>query len=231
MPVEREKKAASVKKMEAYPYSQAADPFGQKSYPWADSVFNSLSNRERIGQLFMVAAYSNRDEKHYREIDSLVEKYSIGGLIFMQGGPQRQVNLTNRWQKKARVPLMLSMDAEWGLAMRLDSVTRFPKQMTLGALPNDSLVYEVGKEIALSCKRIGMQVNFGPVADVNNNPANPVINMRSFGERRELVASRAIAYMRGMQDQQARQTRGLRHSNRRVIAAVINKHDFGAVQA
>ncbi|MES2627464.1 MAG: glycoside hydrolase family 3 N-terminal domain-containing protein, partial [Bacteroidota bacterium] len=186
---------------ETYRYSGDADPFAPRRSPWTDSVMSSLSPRERIGQLFMVAAYSNRDEKHYRQIDSLVAVYGIGGLIFMQGGPVRQANLTNRWQSIARVPLMLSMDAEWGLAMRLDSVSRFPKQMTLGALPSDTLVYQMGREIALQCQRIGMQVNFAPVADVNNNPANPVINMRSFGEGKELVTRRAIAYMRGMQDQ------------------------------
>ncbi len=186
---------------EPYRYSASADPYGQSSYPWTDSVMNSLTPQERIGQLFMVSAYSNGDEKHFKKIDSLVTQYGIGGLIFMQGGPVRQASLTNRWQQMARVPLLLSMDAEWGLAMRLDSVIRFPKQMTMGALPSDSLVYQVGKEIALQFKRIGMQVNFGPVADVNNNPANPVINMRSFGENKELVTQRAIAYMRGMQDE------------------------------
>lgn len=194
-------KVGPAKEVDTFSYVADADPFARSKYPWADSVFNSLTPRERLGQLFMVAAYSNRNEEHFREIDSLVYKYSIGGLIFMQGGPVRQANLTNRWQRMSRVPLMLSMDAEWGLAMRLDSVSRFPKQMTLGALGNDSLIYEMGREIALQCKRIGMQVNFAPVADVNNNPSNPVINMRSFGENKELVTRKAIAYMRGMQDQ------------------------------
>ncbi len=199
-PVQR-KPIPTAKPYQTFSYSADADPFAQRSYPWTDSIMQTLTPRERIGQLFMVAAYSNRDEKHFRQIDSLVATYGIGGLIFMQGGPVRQANLTNRWQKMAHVPLLLSMDAEWGLAMRLDSVSRFPKQMTLGALPSDSLVYKMGREIALQCKRIGMQVNFAPVADVNNNPANPVINMRSFGEGKELVTQRAIAYMRGMQDE------------------------------
>jgi beta-N-acetylhexosaminidase len=193
-------KPAAPKSTAAYPYSAMADPFARKTYNWADSVFRTLTPRERIGQLFMVGAYSNGDEKHFRHIDSLVQKYHIGGLIFMQGGPVRQAILTNRWQSMANVPLMLSMDAEWGLGMRLDSVPKFPKQMALGALPDDSLIYLMGAEIARECRRIGMQVNFAPVVDVNNNPSNPVINMRSFGEDKKQVTRRALAYMRGMQD-------------------------------
>jgi beta-N-acetylhexosaminidase len=119
----------------------------------------------------------------------------------MQGGPMRQAKLTNYFQKLSKTPLMISIDGEWGLAMRLDSTPQFPRQMTLGAIQNDSLIYEMGKEIALECKRLGIQVNFAPVADVNNNPNNPVISMRSFGEDKYLVARKAEMYMRGMQDQ------------------------------
>lgn len=172
----------------------------ENNYPWADSMFAALSSDERIAQLFMVAAYSNKDQAHVNEISKLVKDYHIGGLIFFQGGPSREAILTNNYQKLAKVPLMISIDGEWGLAMRLDSTISFPKQMTLGAIQNDSLIYYMGKEIALQCKRIGIHVNLAPVVDVNNNPNNPVINYRSFGENKYNVARKGIMYMKGMQD-------------------------------
>ncbi len=168
---------------------------------WVDSVFNSLSPNQRLGQLFMVAAYSNRDMKHVKEIRELINNYYIGGLIWMQGGPVKQGKLANYYQSIAKTPLMYSIDGEWGLAMRLDSTPRYPKQMTLGAIQNDSLIYLMGKQIAKECKRIGIHVNFAPVADVNNNPLNPVIGMRSFGENKFKVAQKAYMYMAGMQDE------------------------------
>ncbi|MDC3338138.1 serine hydrolase [Flavobacteriales bacterium] len=167
---------------------------------WADSVIRKMSLEEKIGQLFMVAAYSNRDEQHRKEITNLIEKHHIGGLIFFQGGPARQIDLTNFYQSKSKVPLMIGIDAEWGLKMRLDSTFKFPKQMTLGAMQEDTLVYHMGKEIANHCKRIGVHVNFAPVLDVNNNPNNPVINYRSFGENRENVSRKGIQYLKGLQD-------------------------------
>ncbi|SDM32887.1 beta-glucosidase [Catalinimonas alkaloidigena] len=167
---------------------------------WVDSVFNSLTPDERIAQLIMVAAYSNRDEAHAQEIEKLVTEQKIGGLVFFQGGPVRQAALTNRYQAKADVPLLVAIDGEWGLGMRLDSTIRFPYQMTLGALADDSLIYQMGREVAREARRMGIHVNFAPVADVNNNPNNPVINYRSFGSDRENVAQKSIAYMRGMQD-------------------------------
>lgn len=168
---------------------------------WADSVFNSLSPDERLGQLFMVAAYSNKDLKHVKEIRDLIVDYRIGGLIWMQGGPVAQGKLANYYQTLAKTPLLYSMDAEWGLAMRLDSTIRYPKQMTLGAIQNDSLIYYMGKQIARECKRLGVHVNFAPVADVNNNPLNPVIGNRSFGENKYKVAKKAYMYMQGLQDE------------------------------
>jgi len=175
-------------------------PFWQIESKWVDSVFNSLSPNERIAQLFMVAAYSNKDNKHVREIRELIEKYNIGGLIFMQGGPVREAKLTNYYQTRAKTPLMISIDGEWGLAMRLDSTPQYPKQMTLGAILNDSLIYLMGKQIASECKLMGIHVNFAPDIDINNNPNNPVISMRSFGENKFAVARKAEMYMNGMQD-------------------------------
>jgi beta-N-acetylhexosaminidase len=169
---------------------------------WVDSLLQSLSEEEVLGQLFMVAAYSNRDATHVKEIEELITKYNIGGIIFFQGGPVRQAILTNKYQAEAKVPLFIAMDAEWGLNMRLDSTISYPKQMTLGAISDDENIYLMGKEIGRQCKRLGVQINFAPVVDINSNPANPVIGMRSFGENKERVANKGVAYMKGMQDMQ-----------------------------
>ena len=167
---------------------------------WVDSVYNSLTQRERIGQLFMVAAYSNKDEAHVRSVEKLIQDYKIGGLIFFQGGPGRQINILNRLQKAANVPLLIGFDGEWGLGMRLDSTYSYPRQMTLGAIQDDKLIYQMGEQIAEQCSRVGIHVNFAPVVDINVNPKNPVIGMRSFGENKEKVATKGSLYMQGMQD-------------------------------
>lgn len=170
------------------------------SNTWVNRQLKSMSLNEKIGQLFMVAAYSNRGESHKKELEKLVSKHGIGGLIFFQGGPVRQAELTNQFQEKAKVPLMIAMDAEWGLDMRLDSTIGYPRQMALGAIKNNDVIYEMGAALAKQCRRLGVHVNFAPVIDVNNNPKNPVINSRSFGENKVLVAQKGIAYMKGMQD-------------------------------
>ncbi|MGB0424856.1 MAG: glycoside hydrolase family 3 protein, partial [Flavobacteriales bacterium] len=175
-------------------------PYLSEGSPWADSVLVNLSLEEKIGQLFMVAAYSNRDEQHSLEIEQLIKENHIGGLIFMQGGPIRQANLTNRYQKASKTPLLMAMDAEWGLAMRLDSTIKYPRQMSLGAAGSEELAYSYGKEMARQLKRLGVHVSFAPVVDVNNNAKNPVIGSRSFGEDRELVSDLGIACMKGLQD-------------------------------
>jgi beta-N-acetylhexosaminidase len=167
---------------------------------WVDSVFNSMTFEDRLGQLFMVAAYSNKDQRHKDELTRLIREQKLGGLIFFQGGPARQAYLTNHFQSVSDVPLFIAMDAEWGPGMRLDSVLQFPKQMTLGASPNDQLIYQMGGEIARQFKEMGMHINFAPVVDVNSNPDNPVIGYRSFGEEKHLVSRKSVAYMKGMQD-------------------------------
>jgi beta-glucosidase-like glycosyl hydrolase/CubicO group peptidase (beta-lactamase class C family) len=182
------------------PAGKQDPPFYSSNTRWADSVFKALTPEERIAQLFMVAAYSNKDKTHVAEIKELVDKYKIGGLIFFQGGPIRQAMQTNCYQSCSKVPLFVAIDAEWGLAMRLDSTTKFPRQMTLGAIQNEKLIYEMGAEIARQCKRLGMQINFAPVVDINNNPLNPVISNRSFGEDKYNVTRKALMYMKGMQD-------------------------------
>jgi beta-N-acetylhexosaminidase len=170
--------------------------------PWVDSLMRTLTPRQRVAQLFMVAAYSNKPAIYQDSISTLIKNYGIGGLIFFQGGPVRQARLLNRFQAQSPVPLLVAMDGEWGAGMRLDSVLRFPYQMSLGAVPaaDSALIYDMGREVARQFRRLGMQVNFAPVVDVNNNPANPVIGFRAWGENPAAVARLSRQYMRGMQD-------------------------------
>lgn len=189
------------KQSQAYNVDQGSsrvDTIKQKV--WVDSVLNGLTLRERIAQLFMVAAFSNKDQKHFDEITSLVLNEKIGGLCFFQGGPVRQAILTNKYQSIAKVPLLISIDAEWGLGMRLDSTFSYPRQMTLGATSDPELVYQMASDIAHQLKRMGIHLNFAPVIDINSNPLNPVINSRSFGENKKMIAQNGLAYMRGLQD-------------------------------
>ena len=184
----------------------SAITFGQKKSNlaqevWVDSVYNQLSFNERVGQLFMVAAYSNKDEAHNKSVEKLVEENKIGGLIFFQGGPVRQAKLTNRYQSKAKVPLFIGIDAEWGLSMRLDSTYRYPWNMTLGAIQDMKLIEKTGNQMGKQSKRMGIHFNFAPVVDINTNPKNPIIGNRSFGETKEIVALRASALMIGLQNE------------------------------
>jgi len=174
--------------------------FLQEEGPWIDSVINSLTLEEKIAQLIMYPVYTKGGEKELKKIEALVDNYNIGGIIYMQGGPIRQVNAHNRLMAKSKTPLLTSIDGEWGVRMRLDSVVRFPRQMLLGAIQHDSLIYEMGKEIAKQCSLTGVHINFAPVVDINVNANNPVINSRSFGEIKEEVAKKSLAYMKGMQD-------------------------------
>ncbi|MFM9028820.1 MAG: glycoside hydrolase family 3 protein, partial [Bacteroidota bacterium] len=178
-----------------------APPFiNSKSERWADSMLSALSQEEKIAQLIMVAAWSNKDSAHIKEVESLINDWHIGGLIFFQGGPVRQALLTNHYQSISKTPLLIGIDGEWGVSMRLDSTIRYPRQMTLAANPDDSAVYRMGRQIARECKRLGVHINFAPVADINSNPENPVIGSRSFGDDRENVTLRSLMYMKGMQD-------------------------------
>jgi beta-glucosidase-like glycosyl hydrolase/CubicO group peptidase (beta-lactamase class C family) len=172
--------------------------FKEKQWFWADSVLATLSLKEKIGQLFMISTYSNRNESHYAETERLIKQYHVGGLIFFQGDPVTQAKLTNRYQEVSTVPLMIGMDAEWGLGMRLDNTMSFPKQITLGAIKDNDIIEKMGYEIGRQCKRLGVHINFAPVADVNTNPDNPVINYRSFGESPSRVGNNARAYARGL---------------------------------
>ncbi|HEV7350796.1 glycoside hydrolase family 3 N-terminal domain-containing protein [Telluribacter sp.] len=175
---------------------------------WVDSVFATLTPDERIAQLIMVAATSDtrralidttRSNPAY--VAKLIRENKIGGVVFFQGGPVPQARLTNYFQSISKVPLLVAMDAEWGLAMRIDSTVRYPYQITMGAMQgHDNLIYDMGAQLARQARRLGVHINFAPVADVNNNPNNPVIGFRSFGENKYRVAEKAVAYMKGMQD-------------------------------
>lgn len=167
---------------------------------WVNNVYNDLTLEEKIGQLFMIAAYSGTSKQNDTFIAKLIEQYHIGGLIFMQGTPAAQATQTNRFQRMSKVPLMIGMDAEWGLGMRLTGVRNFPRQMMLGATKDSNLVYSLGSLVAEQCKIMGVHFNFAPVVDINNNPQNPVINFRSFGEDKYLVTKLGLAYMHGMQN-------------------------------
>ncbi|MFN8353507.1 MAG: glycoside hydrolase family 3 N-terminal domain-containing protein [Spirosomataceae bacterium] len=166
---------------------------------WADSILNTLTDEQKIGQLFMVSAYSSGVEMNASRIEKLINEYNIGGVIYFKGDPVAQANLTNRYQSISKVPLLIGADAEWGLGMRLGSVMDLPRHMTTGAITDLRLSYELGVEIAKQLKRVGVHVNFGPVADVNSNPNNPIIGQRSFGESPENVARKGIAFIKGMQ--------------------------------
>ena len=191
---------------------QTTPPFLQNpNQRWVDSVFNSLTADERIAQLIMVAAhgYPNNPKRviidttftNPRVVAQYIRDYKVGGVIFFQGGPVQQAQLTNYYQSISKVPLLVAMDSEWGLAMRLDSAVRFPYQMTLGAIQgNDELIYKMGKLLAAQKRRMGVHINFAPSVDVNNNANNPVINFRSFGENPQKVYEKGYAYMKGMQD-------------------------------
>ncbi len=167
---------------------------------WVDSILDTLTIEEKIGQLIMVAAYSNNNEKNEKEVTSLIRNQKIGGLVFFQGSPAKQAQLTNYYQSISGTPLLIGMDAENGPAMRLDSTIRYPSQMMLGALGDERLIFDMGIQIAQQLKRLGVHLNFAPVVDVNNNPANPVINRRSFGEEIVSVSRKALFYMIGLEN-------------------------------
>jgi len=168
---------------------------------WVDSVYNAMSTEQKVGQLFMVRAYSKSDNADVKSIEQKIKDYHIGGICFFQGDPTHQASLVNKYQTKSKTPLLIAIDGEWGLGMRYkEKAISFPRQLMLGAIQDNNMIYEMGREVASHLKRIGIHVNFAPVVDVNNNPKNPVINDRSFGEDKYNVIAKSYAYMKGMQD-------------------------------
>jgi beta-glucosidase-like glycosyl hydrolase/CubicO group peptidase (beta-lactamase class C family) len=179
--------------------SQVSTKINVAEQHWVDSVYNALTPQQRVGQLFILRANSDIDSLEIRQLVSLIKDYNIGGLCFFKGGPVRQAILTNYYQRLAQTPLLISMDAEWGLGMRLDSTISFARQMTMGAIRDEKLITEYGLAIAAQLRRMGVHMSFSPVADINSNPANPVINIRSFGEHKQDVARKSVLYMKALQ--------------------------------
>jgi beta-glucosidase-like glycosyl hydrolase/CubicO group peptidase (beta-lactamase class C family) len=173
----------------------------KRSYPWVDSVMTTLTLDEKISQLMTIAVWTQRDSNYLMELERLIRDCRVGGIMFMKGTPHKEAVLTNRYQAVSKVPILVSIDGEWGLNMRLDSTPVFPRQMILGAANNLELTQQMGAEIGKHCKRMGIHLNFAPDIDINNNPANPVINDRSFGENKYIVARHGVAFTKGMQDQ------------------------------
>ncbi|MDE5638858.1 MAG: beta-N-acetylhexosaminidase, partial [Odoribacter sp.] len=164
---------------------------------WTEETLHAMTLDEKIGQLFMIAVYSNKDKEYQEKIESIIRKYHIGGLIFFQGDPVKQIGLVNACQKISKYPLLIGIDAENGLGWRLETAMEFPKMLINGAVTDDSLIYRLGQAIAHHCRETGVHINFAPVADINNNPANPVISMRSFGENPENVYRKTAMYIAG----------------------------------
>ena len=170
-----------------------------KQEVWVDSIYNTLSIDQKIGQLFTIWVATKQGDDKMKEVSSIIEKNHLGGLIFSLGNIKDQAKYTNIFQSISKVPLLIGMDAEWGIGMRLDDAFSFPYNMTLGALNDDSLIYNVGKRIGVHAKRIGVHINFAPVTDINTNPNNPIIGSRSFGEDKINVTKKSLSYLKGMQ--------------------------------
>lgn len=172
----------------------------KKARQWVDKTYKNLSQDEKLGQLFIVALYTNKGEDYISRIRNIVSNDKIGGLILMQDDPAREINLVNEFQQKSKVPLMIGMDAEWGLFQRIATAHKFPWAMTLGAIQDKSLVYQMSAKIAEDCHRMGINWDFAPVVDVNTNPNNPIIGNRSFGSEVDNVINSALSYSNGLQD-------------------------------
>ena len=181
-------------------HTQPAPATPTDEQAWVDSLMNTLTLRQRVAQLFMLAVNPDADDSRFQKVADLVVKEQVGGVIAMRGKANLWASMINRLQRLSQVPLLAGIDGEYGVGMRFDSVNVFMRQMPLGALSDNAVIYEMGKAVAQQCRRLGILLNFAPVADINNNPDNPVINIRSFGENKYKVAEKSIAYMRGMQD-------------------------------
>jgi len=174
--------------------------FNQKMEVWVENQFKTLSEEQKITQLFMLGAYPNQGAVDEAKILSAIQKQQIGGLIFFKTNPTRLAYLTNLYQKNSKVPLLMAIDGEWGMSMRVDSAVVYPRQLTMGAVRDNNLIYRFGQQVAKEAKLLGIHVNFAPVADVNNNKNNPVIGDRSFGDNIKNVSEKCEAYARGMQE-------------------------------
>lgn len=183
------------------PSSQRMD--GRLATAWVDSVMNEMNLREKVAQLMVIRVPLNLEGKAQREFEQVIRETEVGGVCFFVGTAEKTLPLIKRFQYVSRVPLLVCIDAEWGLGMRLKDCYSFPKNGDWGLLPHemDTLVYEMGREIGRECKNMGIHVNFAPVVDVNSNPNNPVIGVRSFSDDPQRVAELGIQYMKGLQSQ------------------------------
>ena len=186
---------------EEFVFKSSPPPFLDNTERWADSVFQTLTTEEKLGQLFMVAAYPERGKNDIRRVTELLKKQKVGGIIFFHGKPEEVASLARYYQSISTIPLLIGIDGEWGPSMRLSNTLIYPHQMMLGAIDDNEILYQMGRDIGKQLKLLGIHINFAPCVDVNNNPDNPVINSRSFGENRENVARKGILYMRGLQDE------------------------------
>ncbi|WP_333852520.1 glycoside hydrolase family 3 protein [Epilithonimonas sp.] len=172
----------------------------KKANDWVDKTYNSLSQDEKLGQLFIVALYTNKDEAHINQVRNIITNEKIGGLILMQDDAAREINLVNEFQSQSKVPMMIGMDAEWGVFQRIAKAHKYPWAIALGAIQDKNLIYEMTAKIAEDCQRMGINWDFAPVVDVNTNPNNPIIGNRSFGSDVNNVVNSALAYSNGLQD-------------------------------
>ena len=185
-----------------YSHSQTKDPLVTSDSllqnQWVENTYNKLTLDEKIGQLFIPLVFSEMDSVHFNKTLTLVEKHKVGGLIFSKGSTKSHIEWSNFFQQKSKVPLLISMDAEWGPAMRLNDVLSYPWNMTLGAIQDQNLIYQIGNRIGEQAKKLGINMNYAPVLDINTNPLNPIIGNRSFGETEKIVSKMAIPMMKGM---------------------------------
>ncbi|NBV56376.1 MAG: glycoside hydrolase family 3 [Bacteroidetes bacterium] len=173
----------------------------KQSKTWAEMTFDSMTVDERLAQLFMIEVRPTYGPKHLANVEKAIRDHQVGGVIFFKGNPTEQVRLTNQFQALSKTKMLVAIDGEWGLAMRLSNTISYPYQLGLGSISDNKIIYEMGREVGRQCKRMGIHVNFAPVIDVNNNPNNPVINYRSFGEDPMKVSEKGWAYAKGMQDE------------------------------
>ena len=172
----------------------------KKANDWVQKTYNSLSQDQKLGQLFIIALYTNKGEDYINNVRNIVVNEQIGGLILMQDDAAKEINLVNEFQTKSKVPLMIGMDAEWGIFQRIATAHKFPWAMTLGAIQDKNLITEMAAKIAEDCKRMGINWDFAPVVDVNTNPDNPIIGNRSFGSEVSNVVHSGLAYSNGLQN-------------------------------
>ena len=181
-------------------YKKIASPIENVDSVWVDSILNTLTIEQKIAQLFMLPVYSDKPYYYEKNLLKTVKNIQPGGIILMKGSPYKHVEITNKLQNISNIPLMVAIDGEWGVSMRIDSIINFPKAMALGAVKDDNLIYAFGKEVARQCKLFGIHINFAPVIDINNTYKNPIINIRAFGDNKYSVARKGLSYATGMQD-------------------------------